>query len=148
MSVAVVLDTSPLGLLVNLSGTAQPLACRAWLRSLQAAGRRIIVPEIADYERRRELVRANRKRSLAVLDSLCTTHEYLPITTTAMRVAADLWAQVRNAGLPTAGPAALDGDAILAAQATVRNVPFVIATEHPAHISRFAPAELWSNIIP
>jgi predicted nucleic acid-binding protein len=148
VSAAVVLDTSPLGLLVNLSGHPQAVACRGWIRDLEAAGRRIIVPEIADYELRRELVRANRTRSLTILYSLCTKHEYLPITTTAMRIAADLWARARNAGLPTAGSAALDGDAILAAQATALNVAVVVATENPAHLSRFVPAELWSNVTP
>src|SRR5205823_1209881 len=121
---------------------------RAWIKDLEAAGRRIIVPEIADYELRRELIRANRTRSLTILDSLCTTHEYLPITTTAMRIAADLWARARNAGLPTAGAAALDGDAILAAQATALGVAVVVATENPVHLSRFVPAELWSSVTP
>jgi len=148
VSAAVVLDTSPLGLLVNLSGHPQAVACRTWIRNLEAAGRRIIVPEIADYELRRELIRANRTRSLGVLDSLCITHEYLPITTTAMRIAADLWARARNAGVPTAGVGALDGDVILAAQATALGISIVVATENPGHRARFVPAELWSNVPP
>ena len=148
MSAAVVLDTGPLGLLANLSGTGQPVACRAWVRALRAAGRRIIVPEIADYELRRELIRANRVRAVSVLDGLCSTHEYLPITTLAMRIAADLWAQARNAGVPTAGAGDNDGDVILAAQAMSLSVAFVAATSNPAHLARYAPAELWSNITP
>ena len=65
-----------------------------------------------------------------------------------MRFAADLWARARNLGGPTAGPGALDADAIVAGQATALNVAVVIATENPAHLARYAPAELWSNITP
>jgi predicted nucleic acid-binding protein len=83
----------------------------------------VIVPEIADYEVRRELIRRNSQRALANLDQLCTQLEYLPITTRGMRLAANLWAQARNAGLPTAAGHALDGDVVLAAQANSLNVP-------------------------
>jgi len=145
---AVILDSSPLGLLSNPSGTPQPVACRAWAKDLIAAGRRIIIPEVADYEVRRELIRTKSTRALAILDSLCATYDYLPITTLAMRLAADMWAQARNAGLATSHAHALDGDVILAAQAVALNVACVVATENPAHLTRYVPAELWSNIVP
>lgn len=148
MSVAVILDSSPLGLLSNPSGTSQPVACRAWVKTLIATGRRIIIPEIADYEVRRELIRTKSSRALAILDSLCATYEYLPITTLAMRLAADLWAQARNSGLATAHAHALDGDVILAAQSVAMNVSCVVATENPGHLTRYVSAELWSNVMP
>ena len=113
-----------------------------------AAGRRVILPEVVDYEVRRELIRFNKVRSLYFLDSLPPRIECLPITTLAMRFAADLWAQARNAGVPTAGPSTLDGDAVLAGQAVGLNLAVVIATGNPVHLARFAPAELWSNITP
>lgn len=148
MSAVIVLDTGPLGLLTNPNHAAGPVACRRWLAALQAAGRRVILPEIADYEIRRELMRANLRRALRLLDDLNQRLEYLPITSLAMRLAADLWAQARNAGMPTAGAGSLDGDVILAAQATALNVAVVVATGNPAHLSRFVPAELWSSIRP
>jgi predicted nucleic acid-binding protein len=148
MSAVVVLDSGPVGFLTNPNNAPVPVAIRKWLRDLLAAGRRVILPEVVDYEVRRELIRLNKTRSLHYLDSLPPRVEYLPITTLAMRFAAELWAQARNMGLPTAGPGALDGDAILAGQAAALNVAVVIATENPAHLARYAPAELWSNITP
>ena len=73
--------------------------------------------------------------------------EYLPITTAAMRKAAKFWAQARQQGQPTAADNTLDGDMILAAQATTLGVSNVaIATTNVGHLARFAPAELWQNI--
>jgi predicted nucleic acid-binding protein len=148
MSAAVVLDSGPVGLLTNPNNARAPVAVRRWLADLIAAGRRVVLAEVVDYEVRRELIRTNKLRSLRLLDGLPPRVEYLPITTTAMRIAADLWARARNAGLPTAAPGALDGDAILAAQATALGVAIVVATENPAHLTRFVPAEFWSNIVP
>ncbi len=76
----------------------------------------MIVPGIADYELRRELIRSGKTAGLRRLDAARGGFEFDPITQDALDKAADLWATVRNAGLATAHPAALDGDAILAAQ--------------------------------
>lgn len=148
MSAAVVLDSGPVGLLTNPNNAPVAVAIRRWLADLIVAGRRVILPEVVDYEVRRELIRTNKLRSLRLLDGLPPRVEYLPITTTAMRIAADLWARARNAGIPTAAPQALDGDAVLAAQATALGVAIVVATENPGHLSRFVRAELWSNVVP
>ncbi len=148
MSDAVVLDSSPLGVLTNPNNSPGPVAIRQWLANLAAAGRRIILPEIADYEIRREYLRANLAQSLALLDSLAAQIEYLPLTTDAMRRAAALWALARNTGQPTAPDHALDGDVILAAQALTLNTPLVVASGNPAHLSRFVKSELWQNIAP
>lgn len=147
MSRVVLLDTGPLGLVTNPKHSPQSLACAQWLQSLVADGIRIILPEIADYEVRRELLRANRVRSLARLDALAALVEYLPITTAAMRQAAVLWAQARQQGQPTAGDKTIDGDMILIAQATTLGTSdVVIATTNVGHLSRFVPAELWQHI--
>lgn len=148
MSAVIVLDAGPLGLLTNPNNTPQPLACRAWLASLRAAGRRVVVPEITDYEVRRELIRIRSQSALTNLDTYGAQLDYLPLTTTAMRLAAELWAQARSTGQPTAPDPALDVDVILAAQALTMNTAVVVATGNPAHLSRFVPAELWSNIAP
>jgi predicted nucleic acid-binding protein len=107
----------------------------------------LIVPEITDYEVRRELLRAGKSKGVAQLDALIGLLEYLPLTTPAMRQAAIFWAQARQQGRPTAGDQTIDGDMILAGQAMTLGVTdVVIATTNVGHLARFAPAELWPNI--
>lgn len=98
----VVLDSGPLGLVTNPRATAEAQACRAWLNTVLAANVRVVVPEIADYEIRRELLRAGKIRGLRRLDQLGAALHYAPLTTMALRLAADFWAQVRRQGQPTA----------------------------------------------
>lgn len=123
-----------------------------WVNDLLAAAHRLIVPEIADYEVRRELLRANLHPSVGRLDALKRTLEYLPLTTEAMLQAAAFWAQARQAGRPTAPDPALDGDVILAAQAAIlarsSPDPVLIATTNVGHLARFASAQLWHGIRP
>ena len=147
MSQVVLLDAGPLGLVTNPRRSPPSVACAQWLQALVARGSRVIVPEIADYEVRRELLRANKMEGLARLDALVGLLEYLPLTTAAMRQAALFWARARQQGQPTADDKALDGDVILAAQAiTLGVMDIVIATTNVGHLSRFAPAALWPNI--
>ena len=73
----------------------------------------------------------------------------LPINTPAIRMAAQLWAQARQQGQPTANDKTIDTDMILAAQAmTLGATEFVIATTKVGHLARFVPANLWSAITP
>jgi hypothetical protein len=68
-----------------------------------------------------------------------------------MRQAAQLWAEARNAGLPTASDAALDGDVILAAQVVTAvhdGHDTVVATTNVKHLKRFVAARLWREILP
>ena len=74
------------------------------------------------------------------LDAARAGFEFDPITQAALDEAAALWAAVRNTGLTTAHPAALDGDAILAAQtilAADTGDVVTIATYNARHLSRF-----------
>lgn len=145
----VLLDATPLGILANPKRTPTVLACERWADGLKAAGCRVIVPEITDYEVRRELLQAGKTRSVAALDALTVRFEYLPIHTAAFRKAAELWATARRQGRPTADPHALDGDVLLAAQAVTLTAPnTVVATGNPAHLSRYVAAELWSAVGP
>jgi predicted nucleic acid-binding protein len=145
----VFLDAGPLGLLAHPRG--KPLAdrCRQWVKDLSAAGVRVFVPEIVDYEVRRELVRLSKAASVGRLDLIKLTLDYAPITTEAMLRAADLWAATRRAGRPTASPEALDADCILAAQAIQAAGPgdtVTVATTNVGHLSRFVDARPWESV--
>ncbi len=107
VSHVVLLDAGPLGLATNPRRSRQSVACAQWVQAIVTHGMRVIVPEIADYEVRRELVRANKVSGLARLDALARLLEYLPLTTAAMRQAALFWAQARQQGQPTADDKAL-----------------------------------------
>ena len=149
MSASILLDAGPLGLLAHTIVTSQGLACTRWLRRMLANGNRVFVPEIADYEVRRELIRIGSVRGLAHLDALKDDLDYLPITTAVMLQAAQFWALARQRGRPTAADAALDGDVVLAAQAAslveTGERP-IIATTNVRHLSLFADARLWQDI--
>ena len=145
----VFLDTGPLGLITNPTRSDLAIAARDWLTQHYQNGTRIIVPEIADYELRRELTCANKTKGLAHLDDLVLTAELLPINTAAMKLAAEFWAQARREGRPTAPDLALDGDVILAGQVAALNFPpdqIVVATTNPGHIAHFVPARPWQEI--
>ena len=143
----VVLDSGPVGLLAKRGGVDSVDACLAWQDNLAAQNTRVILPEIVDYEVRRELVRLKATSSIARLDRLASLIEYLPLTTAAMRKAAELWAQGRQSGQPTADPKELDGDVILAAQALLLGVSdVVVATTNVGHLSRYVIAKFWQDV--
>ena len=149
MSRVILLDSGPLGLITNPRLSSESLDCTRWFQSLVLAGVRVVIPEIVDYEVRRELLRANKLRGLRRLDEFVDQAEYLPITTLAMRQAAVFWAEARQQGQPTAGDKTIDADVILAAQAfTLVDGEVTIATTNVGHLSRFVPAQLWCDITP
>lgn len=96
MSRHVVLDSTPLGLLSKPTRSTQVLPIVQWATACLDAGHSLYVPEVIDYELRRELLRAGKTASLDRLDSLHTLFHYLPITTPAMLLAAELWARSRR----------------------------------------------------
>src|SRR5207302_8235546 len=100
--------------------------CARWLQSLVTGGTRVVLPEIADYEVRRELLRASKVKGVAQLDALAALLEYVPLTTAAMRQAAQFWAQARQRGQPTAADRMIDADMILAAQAATLGASDVV----------------------
>jgi hypothetical protein len=150
---AIIPDTHPLSLVCQRRGKPEADACRDWLLNCTRAGLRVHVPEVADYELRRELLRARKAAAVARLDRFCSSvpGRYLPITTAAMRRAAELWAEARQTGVPTADAQALDGDIILAGQAFTLGRPagsLIVATSNVRHRARYVPADLWQNITP
>ncbi len=148
----ILLDAGPLGLVTH-PRIEQNREAALWLRRLLAAGVPVHVPEISDYEVRRELLRAGRTRSVTRLDRLAEDLGYLPLTTEAIRLAARFWADARKQGRPTASDESLDADVILAAQAAMLAEEegvdrVVVATTNVGHLSRFVTAEAWQEITP
>jgi len=139
----VILDTGPLGRLAHPKPKPDVIA---WSGSLIAAGSTLIIPEVADYELRRNFILTGLHASIAELDRLKTALVYAPITTPVMLKAAELWADARRSGQPTADPKELDGDVIIAAQALEASA--VVATENVGHLSRFVTASDWRLITP
>lgn len=147
MARVILLDAGPLGMAAHPRKNPD---VKVWLQELLRAGVSVAVPEIADYEVRRELLRAGKTAGLARLDTFKITLRYLPITTEIMLQAADYWARMRQQGTPMAVDAALDADVILAATAAAaigRGDDVVIATENVRHLARLVPAKLWHEIV-
>lgn len=149
MSLIVLVDAGPLGMVTNPKGSPENEACKSWLASLAYNGVEIVLPEISDYEVRRELLRAVKERGLGRLDALKAMLRYAPITTPVMLKAAEFWAMARKFGRQSANDASLDADMILAAQAEAlgrSGDETVIATTNVRHLAMFASARIWREI--
>jgi len=142
----VLLDACVVGELVHPRGD---VALAVWVAALLSRRTRVLVPEIADYELRRKLLHIGSLSSVERLARLEESAGYLPLTTAAMLRAAELWAEARRRGRPTAPDEALDADMILAAQASTCPPEFgdvVVATTNPKHLSLFVDARRWEEI--
>jgi len=139
------LDSGPLGRLTH-ADYSRNREHRAWLASLLDREVAVFLPEIADYEVRRNLIVENLTGSLANLDALPSLINYVPITTTDMRTAAELWAKSRKTGRSVGDPKDLNADVILAAQAI--RLGALIATDNVGHLAQFVEARQWSTIKP
>lgn len=133
-------------------GLPQANECRDWVSRHIANGVRVVVPEIVNYELRRELLRLNHARALRSLAAFvrAVPDRYVPITSAALERAAELWAQARQGGKPTAHPQALDIDVILAAQvlsAGFNPADFIVATSNVSHLALFVPADEWRKVV-
>lgn len=148
MSHVVLLDAGPLSKVTHPKASENK-AIVDWI--VDATNRRysIVVPEITDYELRRELIRANKTKSITRLDDFIRATGYLPLSTEIMRRAAEMWATIRNMGKSPCDDRALDADSILAAQAAViakSSSSVIIATENIGHLSDLSDARLWQDI--
>ena len=149
----IILDSFAVGS-VGQDTSASPsptVLCRDWVQRCIAAGNPVFVPAICYYETLREMERRGAQKQIQRLMQFCfsTPERFLPLETAHLELAAQLWAQARNVGLPTTSPDALDGDVILAAQSLALGFPtsdFVIATTNVGHLARFVPADDWQKI--
>jgi predicted nucleic acid-binding protein len=148
----IVLDSGPLGDACRRRGSPDVEELRFWLIRMTTSGFILAIPEIADYEVRRGLILAGSTEGIRRLDELREDLRfYIPISTDAMRRAAELWADVRRRGIATADDKEIDADVILAAQAMLfcgLNDELMVATYNQKHLSRYVNADHWGNIEP
>lgn len=147
MDRAVVLDTGPAGKIAHPQ--IDPMIAE-WMKKVLRSGLTIVLPEIVDYELRRnfllEIKRGKNsfEKSLNRLNELREKLLFVPLDSEIMLKAAELWAISRRQGRPTADPKELDGDVILAAQAL--SVGGIVATENVGHLGQFVDAKHWQDI--
>lgn len=153
MSEVLFLDSGPLGLLTHPLRSLEVIRLTDWVSECLVRGRLVMVPAIVYYELKRELLRAGRSASVTRLDAFvnATPGRYVPLSDEALRLAAEIWAAARQRGKPTAEAKALDIDVLIAAQAlsfTKIRSSVVIATTNVRHLSQFAEARHWKEIVP
>ena len=141
MTRPIILDTGPLGRIAHPRPNKE---IATWFRQVLASGNVVMIPEIADYELRRNLLAEELDESIRRLDELKKVLTYLPLTTQVMLRAAELWAYARKRGKLSADPEELNGDVILAAQAEQADA--TVATENIGHLSLFVEARNWRDI--
>jgi len=159
----VYLDTGPLGLVCHPQPVKdqEPSDFQFWVKKALVKRIRIIIPAVADYELRRELIRNGSTDSITKLDLIESGGYtdfpgiiYLPLSDAAIKRAAEMWADARNKGYSTAQDKALDGDVLVAAQAldhAASSSRFTIATGNLKDIARYVGsrrAKLWTDIVP
>ena len=145
------LDAGVIGLLCSSPRLPDVVACMSWLGRMDQSGSVVLIPDVTLYEVRRELVRLGASAKLARLELLRDSLGHAAVTPEAWIKAADFWAVVRQAGLPTAADHALDADAILAGVAATIGQPgdsVTIATDNVGHLTRFTgvDAREWRSI--
>jgi predicted nucleic acid-binding protein len=138
------LDTGPAG---EITHPQENLEITQWIRERLVDGDTIVLPEVVDFELRRsyllELAQGRKKtqKSLDRLNELKETLTFLPINSEVMLKAAELWADARHVGKPTADRKELDCDVILAAQAL--QIGGTVVTTNPGHLGLFVPVISW-----
>lgn len=152
----VFIDSGVIGLLSNPNDLEEAIACENWLYTMLLRGVSVYSSDLCDYEVRRSLVLACQTKSdlngISKLDALREIISFLPITYPLLLKACSLWAQARSQGIPTASNSSLDVDIIIFSHwQTLREESpgrsTVIATTNVKHLSRFAEAQLWRNIL-
>lgn len=151
----VFIDTSVLGKLSNPNQLSESVKCQNWFEQLLARGVYFVSSELCYYELKRSLILAAQNgysaRGIGKLDLLRNIIDFLPITQEIAELAAQIWAEARREGTPTADEKNIDIDIIIAAhwQILKRDFPgrtVIISTTNVKHFRLFAEAEEWYKI--
>jgi hypothetical protein len=146
----VLLDESPLAAITHPSSKGDAGVAKTWYAELRAAGITVRVPQIADYELRRQLILKNFLSSIALLNQVIRqTGGLVPIKEKTFQHAAKLWAQRRKNNEAARDDKSLDGDMILCAQAWSLTRPrqkVIVASSNIKHLKSFVECDEWKNI--
>lgn len=155
----VVLDSNILGMLSTPDESAsleregelkEVRHCTEWLYKLLAKGARVIIPDICDYEVRRELIRIG-SSSVKELNSLRELLDCYEVTFEVLAEAAELWAESRKISQPNKLEENIDVDCIIAACCHVleRDNPgqaVILATKNIKDFQRTTNCAHWQDI--
>ncbi|MDF5714993.1 MAG: type II toxin-antitoxin system VapC family toxin [Rhizonema sp. NSF051] len=151
----VFLDTRVLGLVSSPSNTGEAKECKEWLYRLLSRSAYMVTSDICDYEVRRSLLLASSTnptiQGLKNLDEFQRVIDFLPLTKSVMKQAAQLWAEARRQGLQTSDNKNIDADIIIAAHWRILKEEYpgraiVITTTNVKHLERFTEAVEWKSI--
>jgi hypothetical protein len=107
MARLILLDTAPLGPIVHAPSKPHIVRCLTWLKTIQATGAVVIIPDIAHYGVCREILRIHAEGSTRRLDYALdpsSGFEHLLLTADTIVNAAELWTVLRQSGMPTSSP--------------------------------------------
>ncbi len=147
----VILDSGVLHTLVSTSKVKEVTDCQDWFYYLLSRSALVVTSSLCNYEVKRELIRRNKVEEINNLNQLKALIDFLPVDDPTLELAAELWAEARNQGLPTADDNRLDADVIICAQYQLLAEEYpgryvVIATTNVKHLSRFTIAKEWQEI--
>ena len=147
----VIIDSGVLFTLISTSNVKEVTDCQDWFYYLLSRSALLVTSAICNYEVKRELIRRKKVPELDNLNQLKTLIDFLPVDEPSLELAAELWAEARNKGLPTADDLSLDADVIICAQYQLLAEAYpgryvVIATTNVKHLSRFTEAKEWQDI--
>ncbi len=147
----VILDSGVLHTLISTSQVKEVTDCQDWFYYLLSRSALVVTSAICNYEVKRELIRRKKVPELDNLNQLKALIDFLPVDDSTLELAAELWAEARNQGLPTADDLSLDADVIICAQYQLLAEKYpgryvVIATNNVKHLSRFSEAKKWQEI--
>jgi len=146
----VVLDTGVVGRVCHPKKKENQAVAR-WLAELLEQGperARVVLPEIADEELCRKLIHRIRTKqaeakSLDRLDRLTEMLDCLPLNTETLRKAAELWAEARIGGFSNS-PRAVARWRRHPGRSSAQ-VTGTVVTTNRRHLSRFVPAQEWTE---
>jgi predicted nucleic acid-binding protein len=149
------LDTNILGKLANPNQIEEALKCRKWFEKLLVRGVYFVSSELCFYEVKRSLILALKKggtdRGIKKLEELRLFVDVLAVDQQISDLSAEIWAETKLKGIPTANQENIDIEIIIAAhwQALKQEFPgryIIVSTTNIKHLDLLTDAREWQDI--